>query len=887
MAYDPEREWPFLARDAELNMLTSVVEAGLREPGAPSGAVIVAAPGVGKTRLAREVAAVAGERGIPTLRVVGTRATSQTPYATVAHLTPDVVPEGDAAAHYRAVAHALPRDPRPMLVVDDAHLLDAGSAALVLHVALTGAATVIVTARRGIEVPDPITALWADGLAVRVDLQPLSIREAGTLLCAALGGHVTAVTVHRLAEISAGNILYLRELVRAAIASGALCESGGVWTWDGTVVVGDRLVDAVGRRLGGLSADDRIALTRLAVGEPLALSLAEDVAGPAALARLEAWGLIRFDDGACRLAHPLFGDVLLTEQGRAASRAALRTVVDAAERLFPGEDLLRRTTWRLQTGMTPPADELLQAARLALAAFDVDRAAGLAEAALDGGVRADAEARVILAGAWNRQMRFADAADQLARAEGDVLAHGSAALRREWLDASIVAVHQGLGRSGDAECLLVRAESAPAATSDDCRLARSMRANILVDDGRLDEAIALTRSVLDEHAPPDYAAVVAASSLGEAEALRGLTRSARDAHRVLYRLRDAGVPEAQRAGDYAGLQELMCQMLEGHADSAAAIAEDMYRMLVAGHEHTTVGLGALVAGKAQLLQGRLALAAESMRDAVDLLRRTDLDGALPWALTILAQAEALGGRTEAAIEALAEGRRLHRDPVPARSRYDLALAEVRVRAATGDRSGAATVAMDAAEGPELAEFGVYRAQLLHAAVRLGADAARLAPAMAELAADVESDLVALLADVVVGRATVDAGVVARAGDRFEERGMRLEAMDAAGEAARLLAEQGRDAAARRQRARATRLAAQCGLPHGAPNVAGAGTGAGAGAELSRRERDVAMLAADGLSNAAIAERLVVSVRTVESHLYQAFGKLGVQRREELAAALRH
>ncbi len=42
------------------------------------------------------------------------------------------------------------------------------------------------------------------------------------------------------------------------------------------------------------------------------------------------------------------------------------------------------------------------------------------------------------------------------------------------------------------------------------------------------------------------------------------------------------------------------------------------------------------------------------------------------------------------------------------------------------------------------------------------------------------------------------------------------------------------------------------------------------------------LAARGTSNAEIAERLVLSVRTVESHLYRAMGKLGVSSRQELA-----
>jgi len=50
-------------------------------------------------------------------------------------------------------------------------------------------------------------------------------------------------------------------------------------------------------------------------------------------------------------------------------------------------------------------------------------------------------------------------------------------------------------------------------------------------------------------------------------------------------------------------------------------------------------------------------------------------------------------------------------------------------------------------------------------------------------------------------------------------------------------------------------------------------------ELTRREQEI--VAARGQSNAQIAERLVLSVRTVESHLYHAMAKLGVASRQEL------
>jgi len=54
------------------------------------------------------------------------------------------------------------------------------------------------------------------------------------------------------------------------------------------------------------------------------------------------------------------------------------------------------------------------------------------------------------------------------------------------------------------------------------------------------------------------------------------------------------------------------------------------------------------------------------------------------------------------------------------------------------------------------------------------------------------------------------------------------------------------------------------------------------ARLTQRESDVLRLLADGLTNAQIAERLVVQESTVKFHLQNIFGKLGVANRTEAA-----
>ena len=56
-------------------------------------------------------------------------------------------------------------------------------------------------------------------------------------------------------------------------------------------------------------------------------------------------------------------------------------------------------------------------------------------------------------------------------------------------------------------------------------------------------------------------------------------------------------------------------------------------------------------------------------------------------------------------------------------------------------------------------------------------------------------------------------------------------------------------------------------------------------DLTPREREIALLAGAGSSSREIADRLVISVRTVDNHLRNAYRKLGVTRRQDLPGVL--
>ena len=82
----------------------------------------------------------------------------------------------------------------------------------------------------------------------------------------------------------------------------------------------------------------------------------------------------------------------------------------------------------------------------------------------------------------------------------------------------------------------------------------------------------------------------------------------------------------------------------------------------------------------------------------------------------------------------------------------------------------------------------------------------------------------------------------------------------------------------RARGRGARRAARHRRPPAPPRITGA-------LALTRSERRIAELAADGRRNREIAAELFVTTQTVEFHLRNAYRKLGITSRRELAAAL--
>ncbi|MEU5884314.1 AAA family ATPase [Spirillospora sp. NPDC047279] len=166
------RQRPFAGRQKELDGIQSCLT-----DSDVTGVVIVGDAGTGRTRLAREALDLFSADDREVAWVAATHALRSIPFGAVAHLLPpDWRPDGDRLSVLSLIAKQVRERGgfRPMLIgVDDAHLLDAGSAAVLSHLANQRLAFLLITVRNGARCPDAVTALWKDGPARRIELAPL------------------------------------------------------------------------------------------------------------------------------------------------------------------------------------------------------------------------------------------------------------------------------------------------------------------------------------------------------------------------------------------------------------------------------------------------------------------------------------------------------------------------------------------------------------------------------------------------------------------------------------------------------------------------------------------------------------------------------------------
>jgi DNA-binding CsgD family transcriptional regulator len=838
-----------------------------------SGIVIHGAAGVGKSRIAREALSGAASRGCEVRWTVGTSSARVIPLGAFNAWAQSGVT--DTVQLLRGVIETLTAASSGVTVVvgvDDVHLLDDLSTFVATQIVQRGAAKVILTVLDGEPIPAAVQEIWKVGRFDRLDLQPLSLEETARLLSAVLDGSVDPDAVQRLWKLTRGNVLYLRNIVEQEVTDGRIVQERGYWRWIGDPIMPPGLVELIESRIGALPLRVDDVIDALAVCEPIELEALRRITDPAAVEEADIRGLITLEpDGGrveARVAHPLYGEV----RRRRAAQTRLRRLrgLVAAELAESGDRddvqaVVRRATLSLDSDLKPDADLLVRAADGAVWLGNLPLADRLAEAAVRAG--AGPEPNFVRAHALS------------------------------WL-----------GRGEEAEAVFAEIPTGHLSGADHARFAFLRASNMLWALG--DPAGA--KEVIDDasrNAPPEArsyidafltvywfatdqpdAATEASKSLAladlpvvGAEIAWALTAISADAGRTTEAVAaaDAGYAVATRSFDAPQMRfniadaHVSALLLSGRVNDALDVAERVQQK-AADLPGAAQLLGAAVAGRAALGAGRLQSACALLEHVAPGLSATHATG---WGYRYhvpRATAMAMRGSTSEAAAVLARLDELRR---PFRSLdYERSLARAWVVAGQGAVTEAITVVLSAAD--RAAAKGQFAAEVfcLQTATQFGDHSRALR--LSELESIVEGPRVGVAARFAAALRDGDPTELVSVSEEFERTGDLIAAVDAAAHAALVYRRKNLRGSALGCAARADGLAEQCG---------GASTPALRQAieplPLSDREAEIVMLIGEGLSNRAVAERLTLSVRTVESHIYRAMLKTGMTSREELAALL--
>ena len=862
--------WPLVGRSEEMRAIEAAIVAS-----DVSGIVVCGAAGVGKSRIAREALSAAVSQGREGRWAVGTSAARAIPLgAFTAWAQPGVT---DTLQLLRGVMESLtaaPSGATVVLGVDDVHLLDDLSIFVLHQIVQRGAAIVMLTVRDGDPIPAAVQEIWTVGQFDRLDLQPLSLDETATLLSATLDGPVDPGAAQRLWKLTRGNVLYLRNIVDQEVADGRIMRQDGYWRWLGDPVMPPGLVELIESRIGALPTAVSDVVDAVAVGEPIELAHLRHIADPAAVEEADTRALITLEPGVggvqVRLAHPLYGEV---RRRRAAPSRLRRLRGLVAAELAAADDrddiqvVVRRATLSLDSDLTPDADLLVRAAHGAVWLADLPLADRLAEAAVRAG--AGPEPCFIRAHALSWLGRGEEADAVLAEIRTGQLTDGERA-RLAFLRASNM-----LWALGDPTRAKEIIDDASHTTSPQAR--SYVDAFLTVYWFAVDEPDAAMRAS-ESLALDGLPAVVVAEIawvLADISAGAGRTTEA-------VAVADAGYAAAARSFDAPHMRfniadaHVSALLLAGRIAEALDVAERV-RLQAADLPGAAQMLGAAVAGRAALGAGRLHSAGVLFEQAAVGLSATH---ALGWGYRYhvpRATALAMCGSTAEAANALAA---LDTQRRPFRLLdYERGLARAWVGAGQGAVSEAITILLSAAE--RASAKGQFAAEVLclQTATQFGDRSGSLR--LRDLEAIVEGPRVGVAARFSAALSAGDAAELAAVSDEFERMGDLVAAVDAAAHAALAHRSHGRRGSALGCATRADALAEQCG---------GAWTPARRQASepvpFTDREREIVMLIGEGLSNRAVAERLTLSVRTVESHIYRAMSRTGITSRDELAALLR-
>ncbi|UKA51148.1 AAA family ATPase [Arthrobacter sp. FW305-123] len=880
-----------VGRDAELELAMEI----LRQEG--TGAVLlVADPGIGKTALAAEIASrLAGEMVV--MRVHGSPALSAVPYGVLAPYLLDLPVEQATSplAILREFWSQFEKrrggeGARLLLIVDDAHELDEGSTQILAELVTAGWARLVATSRPRPGLPAALLQLWYDGLAERLELHPLDKETVTELAEKTLGGAVMSSAAEVLHSMSQGNPLLLHCLLEDAKADGNLVRRNGIWFLTRAISgSGESLADVVRNRVLRTSETEREAMYVIALAEPVPAAVLDAQVGRDTVRALMDNRLVVSSNGPggpLKMWHPLYSEALRQIVSPARSLQIRQRMVQQlpAEPSTP-EALLRMVGWALDCGADVDDERLLQAAFLAARTLQYPLA--LAAAAR---VRSEAllpRARAVMALISYYDGDYRGAVRLLEEGSGflDVDGSGPVGASLLWAAARTAA--------GDAPAEIVTDAWAAAKTlmrereSSDPVLreveghARALELAALASEGHYEEL----REGLDRFAEelatdgPDAAMsrIFLRAMQCELLTVEGQAVEALEAGREALLLLDEYPHELLYLSDFVLLRYALAALESGDWEAAEA-ALDRYAAASARGLIYFGGDVETLKGLSLLRQGRLEKATELLTPAVEALHARD-----PLRLRSLGVALAFYAAAKAGNAPLARRLENEQAGVTTGGAYVEALAELfrlAGRELLAKGTGLQKLAGLPTSDPLHQLPGI---QLQNLVLRAELGDVRALELMGGTAGLMAGNWATGWQSLAEAQLRGEGQGLVNAGNLLAASGMPGPAALAFDKAAVTFDAEGKRPEARQ--AAVLRDVSEASL--GDAVVHDAQTEADRAVPLTRREQDIVALAVSGLTDRQIAEKLMVSVRTVEGHLYRSYAKLGIRRREDLGAAVRH
>lgn len=690
--------------------------------------------------------------------------------------------------------------------------------------------------------------------AYQIGLQPLKLDEMERLLVARCGGPVDPTTVSRIFGKSGGLPGLAIGIVDVGVQEGRIFQEDGLWAacddlWSPTL---GRLVE---RHIGPLRRREREALEALSLSPTIEMAAVVSLLGRRAVERLEEKALLTFEmlDGQQRAAitPPLIAEYFrhLSLPARSARMMqGQKTLLVAGRSATPADASEFRAAQPDAMFVRAVQDSARIRSAEASAAWQDDASAKNALAYLESLGESDLtlpEIRAVIAqatpdsdleaarlmlwqAAWLAAHGQLAPATELLRKEADQ--HGSlrplfqaARVRLDWLYE---------GYAGD---VYADIDHPRGLARDVAGWVHVIRAAVLLGQGRIlaaeDEVSAVDPSDLE-------------AEWAEHEVIRGFIRLAKGEHAEATMLAYGAFERARATSDAAAIRSTaylaaFCQVVQGNYREVMNLVETALAVGASKATAPTSLLGVLCIGSiAAGRSGNVGLAAARLEQVNRLLIS---DGPLPGMSASWARSQIL----------LGEGR-------VASARQEI-------------RDGAERLW---ARG---ARWSATMAHLIE--LELWPEVKRLA-ALADRFDAVEGELVDALREYVEGLVHDDPTQLEEAGQRMVSTGRAGFAINAYDHAAELFESAGKRSDAERLRNRAEALIDS--LEPGSFDTARFHS---AELLLSAREIQLARLAAKGWSNQQIADELVLSVRTVESHLHRIMKKTAMPNRRALSRFL--